>query len=205
VGPAGRVLAFEPEPGNFELLKANLILNGCGNVELAALALAAEPGRCRLHLSAENAGDHRLSPTPGRAVVPVEAARFDDLRAGRGRLDFAKIDAQGSEVPVLLGMEGTVRANLGRLLCLVELSPRLSLAAGYDLGSLLGLLQRHDVVVGRHRLEGNRPAVERLGEAGFAALWAGLLADAREDAGETVVLAFGPAAWDRLAARLTAP
>ena len=34
VGPTGRVVAFEPETGNFEFLKANCILNGCTNVVL---------------------------------------------------------------------------------------------------------------------------------------------------------------------------
>src|SRR3954471_21826173 len=32
VGPSGQVFAFEPEAANFEVLKANCILNGCRNV-----------------------------------------------------------------------------------------------------------------------------------------------------------------------------
>jgi FkbM family methyltransferase len=203
VGPAGRVVAFEPEPSNFELLKANCILNGCANAELHARALVAEPGRYPLFLSEENPGDHRLAPTADRLSLQVDGKRFDDLWRDRAVLHFAKIDAQGSEIPILLGMTGTIRASAARLVCLVELSPRLSQAAGHGLDSLLQVVGRLGVIVGRLGTRHGRPIAERLDGPALTATWTGLLAAPREDAGANLILTFSTAAWDRLNARLT--
>jgi FkbM family methyltransferase len=203
VGPAGHVVAFEPEPGNFELLKANCILNGCANSELHARALVAEPGRYRLFLSDHNRGDHRLAPTADRPSLLVDGTRFDDLWRDRAALDFAKIDAQGFEIPILLGMAGTIRASAARLVCLVELSPRLSRTAGHGLDSLLRVVGRLGAIVARLGTRLGKPTAERLDGPALAATWAGLLAAPREDAGANLILTFSTPAWDRLNARLT--
>ena len=39
VGKKGRVIAFEPEPVNFAILKKNVLANGCENVILELKAL----------------------------------------------------------------------------------------------------------------------------------------------------------------------
>jgi FkbM family methyltransferase len=44
----GRVLVFEPDSGNFDLLTRNVALNGLKNVIPARLAVAGEPGVLRL-------------------------------------------------------------------------------------------------------------------------------------------------------------
>ena len=62
VGPAGRVYAFEPERRNFALLEANLKLNRVTNVTAAATALGDSVGTCRLAVSPNNFGDHRVPP-----------------------------------------------------------------------------------------------------------------------------------------------
>jgi len=201
VGPTGRVVAFEPEPGNLELLKANCVLNGCSNVDLHDCALAAERGSRELFLSPSNRGDHRLTPTANRTSLPVEAARFDDLWAGRGPLDFAKIDAQGFELPILWGMVRTIAASTGRLICMIELSPGLSRAAGADLDGYLKFLNDTHGIFGRIRAGHCFPSVDRMDEAGFRALWLSLLAAEQEDRGINIILAFGSTAWSRLRAR----
>src|SRR4051812_28062579 len=40
VGPAGKVLAYEPDPANVKLLQHNLTLNGCRNTDACQLALS---------------------------------------------------------------------------------------------------------------------------------------------------------------------
>lgn len=122
VGDGGRVYAFEPDPGNFALLVRNVELNGFRNVVLENKAVAARPGARRLYLSPNNSGDHRLEvPGEGRASVEVEAVCLDEYLAGR-RVDFVKIDTQGAEAEVLLGMKGTILANR-HLVMLVEFWP----------------------------------------------------------------------------------
>ena len=43
-GPAGRVLAVEPEPGNLKLLESNVECNHLTNVEIHACAVGASEG-----------------------------------------------------------------------------------------------------------------------------------------------------------------
>src|SRR5262249_42101912 len=63
VGPRGRVFAFEPDPGNFALLKKNVEANRYKNVVLVNAALSDEPATLKLYLSEENRGDHRIYPS----------------------------------------------------------------------------------------------------------------------------------------------
>jgi FkbM family methyltransferase len=44
VGPAGRVIAVEPHPESLQVLRANLALNGCGNVEALNAAFSDSSG-----------------------------------------------------------------------------------------------------------------------------------------------------------------
>jgi FkbM family methyltransferase len=72
VGPAGKVLAFEPDPANFALLQQNVVLNRYANVALYNLALSSQAGSAALFLSGDNAGEHRLwQPAEARPSVPV--------------------------------------------------------------------------------------------------------------------------------------
>ncbi len=132
VGATGSVLAFEPEPANFRMLLANLLLNDCGNVQARPLALAEGRGAALLHLCDDNPGDHRLAPTPGRQRVAVETVDLDAALDG-APLDFIKLDTQGAEPRILAGMAATLSANRDRLGCLLEFAPGLLELAGVSL------------------------------------------------------------------------
>lgn len=146
VGAAGSVLAFEPEPANFRMLLANLLLNDCGNVQARAQALAEGRNTGLLHLSEDNAGDHRLAPTPGRRTVEVETTDLDTALAG-APLDFIKIDTQGAEPRILAGMPATVSANRECLGCIMEFAPGLLELAGFPLDGYVAQLAALDARV----------------------------------------------------------
>jgi FkbM family methyltransferase len=106
-GPAGAVLAFEPDPDNFALLVHNVACNGAANVEAVELALLDAPGRLKLHRSTTNYARHSFRdanvPNAGPPIdVPV--ARLDDVARERGyRVDVLKVDVEGSELKTLAG------------------------------------------------------------------------------------------------------
>jgi FkbM family methyltransferase len=104
-GPAGQVLALEPDPDNLRLCRRNLEINGRHNVDLLAVAASDRPGTMKLFLNADNRGDHRLyDPGDGRKTVNVGTARLAEMLADR-RLSprLLKIDVQGWESKVLAG------------------------------------------------------------------------------------------------------
>lgn len=117
VGPLGLVIAFEPEPYNFGLLRRNITLNGATEiVKPINAAIGDEPGVARIYSSSSNFGDHRLyhSAENERPFTDVIVNRLDaallDLRVDR--VDFIKIDVQGFEEKVVSGMAGLFESKL---------------------------------------------------------------------------------------------
>jgi len=108
-----RVVAVEPDPSNFELLKKNVALNGFNNAILVPQALSAESGLLSLRLAPrENTGTSMIqTEAPGTSsneserVVPVTGGTLDELVQSLGvtRIDWLKVDVEGHEVAVLRG------------------------------------------------------------------------------------------------------
>lgn len=108
VGPAGRVLAVEPNPLNVALLERSAKDNGFDNIEVLCVALAETAGVVALETDGSNG---RVIPVDGppdkpfRASFVVAAEPLDDLlaKAGITRVDVMKVDVEGAEPMALRG------------------------------------------------------------------------------------------------------
>jgi FkbM family methyltransferase len=111
VGPTGRVVAFEPEPENRQLLRRNIAANRCGNVEVVPKAVMNQPGSVTLWLASGNLGGHRTTSSwAGERSLAVEATSLDAFFAREAvALDIVKIDVEGAEWQVWQGMQGLLR------------------------------------------------------------------------------------------------
>jgi FkbM family methyltransferase len=115
VGPNGHVIAFEPVPRNIELFRRNIELNRLRNITLLELAASDKSGEAVIRL-AENLATasmvwHRNNPAA--TELSVKTVAVDDLVA-TGDLAypaFVKIDVEGAEGHVLLGMRRTLAAS----------------------------------------------------------------------------------------------
>jgi FkbM family methyltransferase len=117
-----RVIAFEPDPGNFARLSANLRINGLEKrIEAVQLALGDAGGEVVLYEGASwNRGESTIAvpeQTPQFVSHRVCQARFDDLHALKGETIVIKIDVEGYEFHTLRGMERTLRDNA----CLLQI------------------------------------------------------------------------------------
>jgi FkbM family methyltransferase len=119
-GLGGELIAFEPDPGNYARLLANLSVNRLiGTVRALPLALGAQPGEMSLmEAGAGNRGEswivHPDKPpeeAPGVATHRVKQVRFDDEFSITGKTILMKMDVEGSEFHALAGMERTLREN----------------------------------------------------------------------------------------------
>ena len=155
VGPQGRVLAIEPDPELFSLLRENCSANGAV-VDARQVALGQSPGRMILQRLTLNSGDNHLGAAGGTAFrrpLEVDVATLDALAPGL-RPDFIKVDVQGWELKVLKGMEGTLRAA-GEAQIYLEFWPAGLRRAGDSPGGALLLPARARVsVLLVRRLEG---------------------------------------------------
>jgi len=104
VGETGSVIAVEPEPRNRDLLLKNIQANGIKNVTLVTKAIGDEKGKAKLYLSSHSAS-HSISQRVGDNYIEVDVDTLDNLvsELGLKRVDFIKIDAEGSELEVLKG------------------------------------------------------------------------------------------------------
>ncbi|MEP0843649.1 MAG: FkbM family methyltransferase [Phycisphaerae bacterium] len=111
VGPAGRVVGFEPSPRTFEVCRSNIARNNCTNVSLYPVALADRAGELELTEPAGGSGLATLRPLDGTpsAVVArhkVRTVALDECLSPweADRVRLVKIDVEGAEMLVLRGM-----------------------------------------------------------------------------------------------------
>jgi FkbM family methyltransferase len=113
VGPAGKVYAFEPMPITFACLAVNT--RDCENVEIAPYALSDRHEELLIQ-TGENAGASYITThtavSNGWRVLSV---RLDSIKFDR--LDWIKIDVEGSEFLTLLGAERTIEQHRPKVIC----------------------------------------------------------------------------------------
>ena len=142
VGDKGKVIAYEPDPDNYSLLEENIKLNLRYNIKAFQAALSDTDGRGYLYLNPENRGDHQLYDA-GEERHKVEIDIFnaaDHLSNITSKVDFIKLDTQGSEFKIVSRLSDLISANSAQIKLIIELWPYGLRKAGSSGGDLLDLL-----------------------------------------------------------------
>lgn len=113
---AGEVIAFEPDPGNYARLMANIDANGLRpRIAAVPLALGDRASEVTLYEGAKwNRGESTIAvpeQTPQTTTFTVRQVRFDDEYSFAGKAIIVKMDVEGYEFHSLAGMERTLREN----------------------------------------------------------------------------------------------
>lgn len=138
---AAHVIAFEPEPRNFELLQMLVLANGLtGTVECYPVALSNANGDATMELSRVNAGDNRIRVgMPGAGAdgeedwrtASVRLAQLDDFDIDYSSVSLVWMDVQGHEGHVLAGSRRLLSSEVP---VITEYDPyMLARAGGLDL------------------------------------------------------------------------
>jgi FkbM family methyltransferase len=117
VGPSGKVVAFEPDPLNREMLKRNVESLALGNVIVSANAVAGRSAKLRFN--SEGSLGAALSHVVSRAglseTIEVDALTLADACAAVGAMpDFIKMDVEGAEEEVIEGARDWLRDHRPR-------------------------------------------------------------------------------------------
>jgi FkbM family methyltransferase len=148
-GQNGKVFSFEPEPSNFNLLKENVEINSYQNVTLEQKAVANMNGKTKLYLCETNTEMHRLYQSNSKKFnksIEVDVTTLDDyFKKSKylNKINFIKIDAEGSELDVLKGMKTILKENI-KLKIMLEFIPRHLLGSGSEPQELIEFLQNQN-------------------------------------------------------------
>ena len=131
------VNSYEPAPSNFKLLQKNVYQNNFSqNVTLHNTAVSNFIGTSKLYLQKNNTGGHQLGfdpfQTDNSIEVPVTKINLD-------KIDFAKIDVEGSELNVLKGMKVLPKKLL------IEFSPQKLQNIGTKLDDFFKFIEKFSV------------------------------------------------------------
>jgi FkbM family methyltransferase len=121
VGSRGKVLAYEPDPANLNLLRRNIELNGCQNAVVRPVALSNESGRELFSVDRVTRSTGHLGPgaTYGGSIfgagkedfISVVASTLEDEVSEYGAPNLIKLDIEGGEYNVLAGGTSMLRSR----------------------------------------------------------------------------------------------
>lgn len=103
VGPLGKVIAFEPDPSNLELLRFNVKRNKCNNVVIHPYALGAHSQSRKLYLCQRNKGKQSFADLDElNDPITVNVRKALDF-SGFEHAAVVKMDVEGAEPMVFEG------------------------------------------------------------------------------------------------------
>ena len=120
VGQNGRVFSFEPFPENIWLLRKSISENHFTNVFTSQTAVSDKSGTSVLYLSPDACSEHSMldldfkSDDKHKKDINVQAVSVDDYFEKNcldTKIDFIKMDIEGSEFRALNGMKKTLSEN----------------------------------------------------------------------------------------------
>ena len=116
---SSRIIAIEPHPTNYRVLKSNIKLNQLGNVTAFNFAVANFTGTSRMLAHDNVSARYKLVDGEGGADSHVEVHCYllQDVfeQLGIDRVDLAKLDIEGQELSVLQSCFPLLADRIGKL------------------------------------------------------------------------------------------
>jgi FkbM family methyltransferase len=128
IGGEGKVLAFEPNPDNCEILTCSIRENCFKNITLYPYAVAEKEQELRIYPDMTNStslvvGEQYRTADSGAPAHVVKAVALDNFLKGCDKIDIVKIDIDGGEPLALKGMQKLIQNH--RPVLFVEFCPEL--------------------------------------------------------------------------------
>lgn len=125
IANTGKVIAFEPIPAIFHQIEESVLLNKEKDhavIELHNIACGKEKNTLTLSIPKDNVGGSSLIRR-GEVSLQVSIEKADVFLEKESKIDLIKIDTEGFEYDVLLGLEETIKKHSPSLI--IEYSPQL--------------------------------------------------------------------------------
>lgn len=107
VGESGKVIAVEAIPGNYELMKKNIALNGISNIEAHNFAIWKNKGTISFNLNEhqKNSAVENIVKTKSTTELPCDTIDNVFNNAKIDKVDYIRIQTNGAELEALEGMD----------------------------------------------------------------------------------------------------
>ena len=99
--PGARIIGFEPDPHNFELLQKNLLQNPELNTHINLVRKALWINNNGVSFEAEGTEGSKINEQESSGRTRVETQDLKELLAGFDSIDFLKVDIEGAENKVI--------------------------------------------------------------------------------------------------------
>ena len=147
IGPAGRVLAFEPVPINAEIARLNVDMNGFGNIEVLEAGIGARTETIKASMQAHSTADNTGGMADATEMRIVTLDQFAHVSP-----NLIKLDIEGAEVDALIGAQALLKQ---RPRLLISVHPPLMPPFHHDPREIFDLIDMSAYQV--WCLEGGRP------------------------------------------------
>lgn len=108
---AGRVVAFEPQPGLADYLSDACRQLRMTNVTVERSGVSDVSGSRDLYVPSENSPEASLIQHADAGAIPISVVALDDYFGPQERVALLKIDVEGGELDVLKGAERILRQH----------------------------------------------------------------------------------------------
>lgn len=134
-----KILAFEPAPENYEILKTNIKINKLENVEVHNLAVSNKDETKRFNITeaSDSCGFYQHSLARTAKEIEVKTVTLDKFIKDIPKIPtIIKVDTEGYEICVLEGMRNILR-NIEDIKLILEFNPKMLKRAGFQPEKLL--------------------------------------------------------------------
>src|SRR3972149_8266524 len=152
VGPRGKVYAIEPAPQNMKLLKDNIRLNDYGNIETFRLAIGQSDGMSKIYLSDHPNWSSFYRPRKVMGQIDTPVVSVDSFLRDKRPPDLIRMDVEGYEYEILIGMSGLLESNVP-LRLFIEFHP--DIMGRQRAAAFLSTLKKHGFQLKKVILEPN--------------------------------------------------
>jgi FkbM family methyltransferase len=113
----GHVYAFEPFPAYGKFIEDNARLNNLSNISIIKSAVWSDSNDREFYVS-NNSGGHSMRPKPStiaQVKVPAITLKEFSIKNAIPRIDFLKMDCEGSEYDIILNLDDETLGKISKI------------------------------------------------------------------------------------------
>lgn len=138
-----KVIAFEPNPYNVEILKKNIEINGFGSrrIKIEELGVGDKNENMKFYIYEYSNASSMIKRDGMKEEITVKVIRLDDYITEK--IDYLRMDTEGFEMNIIKGMKNILSGDLAPRKMFIEVHPKEISANGASIDEFLSLIKSY--------------------------------------------------------------